>query len=336
MDDNDVLREHFRGNKNAFLNAQQVTHVGRKTTSVLFNNLSKYEAAAGKDICEFDVDDYIDAVSKAVGTGGHYTKTYYEFMQKYIEWCIEHNINGCNKELAEVVMDENTAMIRWYLVKDPAHLSRAIDNYKKAIGSDPFHPGSDAIYEVYFWLCYMGIPMDKMELIREGDVMLSRDYLVFDGMRYPIYPEAKPAFQRCLSITEFRREVRPAADGTKHYVYDKRADGDQLLRTKRPAKIKALRANAIKNYPASGDGATERVLRYLYLRKSGLFYETLNVERTTHMPPTFMDYAEQEYKSGVATLPKSGKRSLQTAVLMQAKQLLAEYKTWKKVYYSEN
>lgn len=336
MEDNDALRGHFRENKNAFLNAQPVTHIGRKTTSVLFNNLSKYEAIHGKDICEFSVDEYIDAVNRAVGTGGHYTKTYYEFMQKYIVWCLENKVSGCNKELAEIVMDENTAMIRWYLVKDPAHLAKAIEDYKEAIGSDPFHPGSEAIYEVYFWLCYMGVPTDKMEDIKDSDVMLSRDYLVADGVRYPIYPEAKPAFHRCLSITEFRREVRPAADGSKNYVYDKRAEGDQLLRTKRPAKIKFLRANAIKKFPNIESGRTERVLRYLYLKKSGLFYETHNVETTTQMPPTFLDYAEQEYKSGVAVLPKSGKRSLQTAVALRAKQLLAEYKTWKKVYYSEN
>lgn len=182
----------------------------------LFALSSELESHAGKDLAAFDPVElrFLDLMVKEKGR--MLPMRYKACLLRYLDWCHGHvDINaaeGINYILSSLQEYKDT------VVSGPIHMQIALDGI--------FHPEEreniDVMYRCFLWIAFAGVrSKEDADTILVSDIDLSNRFFVFDGDKYPIYPQALKAFDITLKNTDFVYEhpnytrLRPRIDNNK-------------------------------------------------------------------------------------------------------------------------
>ncbi len=295
----------------------------------LFRRSEQFETQRGKDISALADDDFSALLEEVGGRSKKALGARVSEAKKYIRWCVENGVSGARAELLQVVpQTTSNQQIRKYMVKSPGHLARAIRVWKEYNQFDAIHPGSELMYEAFWWLAYSGMDAQDAMIVRGSDVDFEQMVIRVGGLQYPIYPPGAKVLEECVKRKTIYYD---AAHNGKRRQYP-RADGDQLLRTRSEMKISSMRTGVSQCKSAYVDDNPDCVvLRYNSLQDSGIFYEMYLQEEVYGMP---VDFAQTARKLITRRAERENKQyKIDVSSYQMSYKLSVDYSHWKKVFY---
>lgn len=308
------------------------TNIGRRhTATVMFDALEQQETQWGADICTRSKEELKPVVGDLIGFRESSQKTRLTILRAYVKWCIKNHVEGACDELLKIE-DFGLDKLKRQMVANPQHLQR----YLNCILEKESEQTVDNVFRCYYWLAYGGVSEEDAFELKTSDVDLTEMVVRYNGVEYPIYREAIPAFKNCIELQSFKF-IHPNI--VNKDVYKSRATGDKLLRGISEKKsIKAMRVEMSKRQKTQkyrlestkDDTSLDLQLSFYRVGLSGLFYRTYEAERAG-MPADFMAAAEQ-FMEGKTYKLDSGRNLIGAKQRRVAVEYLEDYKRWKEAY----
>ena len=306
--------------KDRFIKAFTTSEKARADAKRIFDLLEPSEEAAWADLCTMDADLLRPILGKVSGFRSGSAELPMRILRGYARWCQENRIPGACDGLLRVksVGAENVAK---RTVKNP----RGLQVYLDLICEKESEETADNVIRAFAWLAYAGMKDEDIFLVRTGDVDLENLKVVFNGVSYPIYPEALPAIKNCVTLSGF---------SYKHPNYPvrilPRISGDLLLRSIRSVpELQSMRVNlSRRGKKAMASGKTERLLSYYGIWLSGVFYRMHEEELASDLPPDFQAFVNSTVGSKLYKLD-SGNNTQEAKRRQLAREYLADYVRWK-------
>ena len=293
----------------------------RKFAQKLFEAFAPYEEGWGADLCTKDEDTLRPVVSKLAGLRnvGRYKVVF--CLQHYVDWCLEHKIPGAQDGISGIrTLDAGNMSTQ--MVNTPGMLQQ----YLNAICDPEEEQTTDSTLRVFCWLAFAGMQVDDILLVRTKDVDFKRAQVHFNGVDYPIYREAFPAFRNCVELKQF------VYNHPNYTAVRDRVDGDLLVRGVRsvPTKDHIRTEVSRRTKAALKAGKTTRDLSYRRIWLSGVFYRMWEREQQG-MPVDFE--AQAKLLRGDRIYQLGSGRNKQEAVCRKIqKNYVIDYQRWKQTF----
>lgn len=285
----------------------------------LFENTEKYEVEHGDDLCTMGETELQPLVDEIAGLKSSTSRSRIKLLKEYVAWCISEGVSGACDSINNVKNSAVEAM-RQRTVQNPYGLKVYLDSI--------FDPESDntldLVYRCYFWLAYAGLKQSDVENIRDSDVDLIDGVIRFNGNEYIIYPEARQAFKKCVTLTHFSFKGRYSSAS----IARARMDSDILLRGfKANPSIRTMRRTIISRVEdATNKGLINKQLSYQTVQMSGIFYR-MYLRETAGLPVNFYRVAEEYF--GDKPYFSNGQDVTVKRLKTHANTYLEDYENWK-------
>jgi hypothetical protein len=322
--------------KTKFLDEYAADEGVKKKLVGWFQKIEPEENKKGRDFCTWTRNEILSIFDKVVSARASGQQMILFELGMYIKWCLKNNIEGARKDLLDIKAgDLPSEKIRGQMVANPRHLQRYLD----CIFDPEDMETADCTYRCFLWLAYIGVYDDEVAIkIKDDDVDLVKQVVVYNETEYPIYKEALPVFKKCKELKRFNQVFPNYKD---RVTVKLRVDGNELLRgAKDPARgmrvgkfrVALLRANKEKDKKFNEEYLKENKLdiRISYSRAwlSGVFYRMYEDERAG-IPVDFVPIA----KYMILTNGYNGAQiQFNAQVNRNARFLSVDYKRWKQAY----
>lgn len=288
--------------------------------NAVFGNTEPFEAALGKDICTFSLDELQGTLNKCFPVSAATRVGHWKILRDYLKWCWVGGVDGAKDYTAKVSIAA-IDKIKSQMVSTPASLQEALD---KALQPESDHSQDDTV-RLFCWLVYMGMPDTQTVELKTGDVNLSDNAVTAsDGKKYVLPDEATGALRSCTTSESFTY-VHPLHPAPKEVP---RCDSDQLLRGLRAeAKLNLIkRFISVHMKEAVESGKSSVWLSASRIATSGLYYRYYVQERmgiTLNFKAMALEIAESD---GYGSPDKPITNSF---ISDKARLLSIDYQTWK-------
>ncbi len=286
----------------------------------LFNALEKYERNLNADICTINQKILEPIVNEIVSFRSKYKITRLSILKNYANYCISMKIPGACDGLLKVDT-HGLDKVKTHLVSNPMMLQ----NYLNCLYEPETEETTNNIYRCFYWLAYAGIEEKDILNIRCTDIDFENRMIRYNGLNYPIYKEAVPAFKNCVCLTQFKY-INPRHANDK---YLNRVPGNQLLRgVKGMQDIKTMRVSLSRvSKKRIDEGKTNLKLSYQRVWLSGLFYRKYERE-ISGIPVSFMEDAVHFVGNKTYKLD-SCRKSISNKTCEIAQNYEEDYQRWK-------
>lgn len=288
----------------------------------LFNEVEPFEEKLNKDICTMSETELHPILSELMSLRRNSQQRKLAMLIRYCNWCVAQNIpNAVNNVIS--FSDDANDKLRDMMVGDPAELNLYLDIMFPSGDGDRI----DCIYRCYCWMAFMGIDEKDILSIKISDVDLDNFTVNYKDLILPIYREAFSCFRQAVKATQFSTYHPNYPDKP---VIRQRISGDELIRgVKATPDINTFRSTIThRNKAANKRGETNKKLSFKRIRLSGLFYETLMLERRG-ISPDFRAVAELD----IVDKNYTG-RSYTENRLRLTKSYAEDYDRWKLVFWN--
>jgi hypothetical protein len=315
---------------------------------VIFDTLEPYENGWDADFCTMKSNELQPVLDKILGMRTNSKWMGITMLREYVKWCMLTKYpNACNE-----IMNVNLLgldKIKAQMVANPFHLQVYFDKVFHAENEETL----DNIYRCFLWMAFAGIGDEEAMKVEVKDVDLTELGIVYEGVSYPLYKEAIPAFKNAMTLTSFFYKHPNYADNI--VVRKDRAAGDTLIRGVRlkvkPGEDPKESLSTIKSQlsrkltEASRDVTdtnkkdvqqvkrTDQTLSYQRIALSGLFYRTYEAERAG-IEPKFIGVAEEQMERKVKKTQKEYTLNNEADSLVirrnrKARDYMEDYQRWK-------
>lgn len=298
-----------------------------------FERVSNFEELFGKDLCEFTMEEFMEAVNGIGGVSTHSLQTKASNCKRYVRWVHANGRTGLNPnpalfQISPSKIVDTTFNISKSLIKDPQHLKKILDSIDEFNETPPTFMGLNKIRRVFAWLMYSGLAQDDIVKIRDGNVDLKHRMIVYESDVYPIYYLGLQDFRDVLSMTEM--EAKKSSKKTIARI--PRVEGDLLLRGESYPTFKSLYNNfGILITAASKTNPDIIPLPYGKVHLSGLFYEAFLEESETGVEPRFAVQSKRELEK-TKGWNEASEASKQDRIYKRSLNLRKDYKRWKAAF----
>lgn len=287
--------------------------------TALFNELEKYEAEWGCDICTKSAEEIEPIIGEIVGLRSSSRWMTLIILREYAKWCIAMRVAGACDGLLNVDAVGFSKMKR-QMVTSPLHLKKVLDEI--------FEPESDEtvdnLYRCYFWLAFCGVEEDDVLKINEENIDFKKMEIRYNDRTFPIYGEALSVFKSVVELNSFLY---------KHPNYSKevrreRFPGKNIMRgIKTSGDIFTIRAEVSqKNRKAIKKGKTNMEISFGRMKLSGLFYRAYEMERAG-IPITFTEAAVRAMNGKNYSLPEG--KAIEQIQRRKEREYFEDYLRWK-------
>lgn len=242
-----------------------------KVARTILQAMEPYENKWCADLCTRTASELQPAINKVAPLRTESQARQLIILREYARWCMERGVEGACDGIFHVKSGDSDVMRR-QMVASPEDLDSCMDQVFPPVETEDI----TCVYRCYFWMAYSGM--------REGDIFSVRiEHLDFDNMvirldgrTYPIYQEARKAFQLAASLEDFHTtDERWANRGGRKSRYPGREVMRGLRGVFKPGPFRTVISDAFKQ---SQDGV--RNISYKRIHLSGMFYRKLLEERS--------------------------------------------------------
>lgn len=291
----------------------------------IFDAIEPFEEKWGADLCTRSSEELQPAFDAVAGLRNGSRRVPMQILQAYVRWCIEQGIPGACDGMLHV-RSIGAEKIARQMISTPSKLQW----YLNQICEPESEQTTDNTVRALLWLAFAGMKEEDAFRIRVTDVDFLSAVVRYNGVEYPIYRDAFPAFRNCVELKRFVYIHPNYGAGETHYR--DRVDGDYLLRGFRamplPHTMQVEVSRRAKR--AVEDGKTDILLSYSRVWLSGVFYRMWEREQAG-MPVDFDEQALR-YAEG-KTYKLSAGRNLQSAKHRAiARDFEADYQRWKQIF----
>lgn len=280
---------------------------------------AKYEEKAGVDLCMLPEEYLQEMFDKTFGRQMDSRVVARRVISNYVKWCKEKGYDV--KDSISNVDIDTLDKIKKTMIASPAHLQRVLD-----LCFDPVDSGTiDTVYRCFAWLMFAGMKKEDTVFVKVQEVDFNKMEVRHEGKTYKIYREAIETFHIACDATEFlytNQNYKSKGDT----IVRNRILGDFLFRGMRGGKGSGhFSLNGVLTiYAKRAKDAGSENLTPEGLRKSGLFYEIFESERSG---------GESLIDSYAAEITHNTKSKKPHAVRWaKKKQIREDYERWKKAF----
>lgn len=296
----------------------------RETIERVFDVIEPFEIKWGSDICTRSAEEIQPAFDAAAGLRNQCGNMPRQILHAYASWCMQHDVPGARDDMLRV-NSVSANKLKRQMIGTPARLQW----YLNQICEPESDQTTGNTVRAYLWLAFSGMREDDVFQVKCSDVDFRRAVVHFNGVDYPIYREAFPAFLNCVELTRFiYKHPNYSADVVS---YRDRVDGDLLLRGFRAmpnkntmnVEVSRRRRRVADNHDINMN------LSYHRVWLSGIFYRMWEREQAG-MPIDFEEQARQ-YSNGKVYKVNSGGNTQAAKHRAIAKELEIDYQRWKQI-----
>lgn len=288
-----------------------------KVYTSLFNSFERFEESEDKDLCEFTTEEVHTVLEDRFVATTTSLKSLFTHLKKYVRWCSKQGYPVGNGVLDfDPLKAPPTQKIKSCMVGSPDQLQEVLDKGFAPVGDQTM----DCVYRCYVWLCFMGIPKNKVLDVKISDVDTSESRVCFDGMDYVIPTQATKTFQIASTAKGFNYSHPHYPDKT---MYMERVPGDMLFRGVRSAKLSNATIHEIVKAHFASAGLN---FNYDLIARSGLFFQNNYIENISGTSSLLAQWVEKEVEIKLAKNPKSDFAKKNKSYLKKAIQ--KEYEDW--------
>jgi hypothetical protein len=333
--------------KERFIKETTGSHHTENVARIMFDAIEPYEMNIWKaDFCTVDLQKLQPVMDKILGLRMSSKWMAVTLLKKYVVWCLDKEKYPSACDAIMSVKYEGLGKVREQMTANPIHLQAYFDKVFTLESEETL----DNIYRCFLWMAYAGMNEDDALKVEIKDVNLTELRVEYEGVAYPIYREAIPAFKNAIHLTSF---VYKHPNYPEKIVMKKRAPGNTIIRginfnseegKTRQDIIYTLRSQLSRRLSEASknkldkktntmrDKLTEQTLSYYRIWLSGIFYRASEAERAG-IPVQFADVADElmdrrvniekkEYKYGA----KQGKIQKRNR---KARDYMEDYRRWK-------
>ena len=294
----------------------------RESALRIFNATEKFEAEIDTDVAAMDLETLqrVFIAISGVRTKSKFMPRY--ILREYARWATENGIPGASDAVL-YLDDSGLEKLRAETLKNPKQLQVFLD-----IICDPeSEHTSDNNIRAWCWLAYAGLDDDEAMRVLAEDLDFSSMTIHHGGFSYPIYREAIPAFQNCVSLSQYRY-IHPLY-GADKIVYRDRMSCAELLRGIRGVpSLHTMRVEFSRRAKrAEEQGKTALRLSYMRIWMSGVFYRMYEDE-LAGIPVNFGEVTNRKLGDKQFKLD-SGRNTQAYKRKVVSEEYRADYERWK-------
>lgn len=309
--------------KRKFINSFTNSAGSATTYERLFNRFESREKELDKDLACMSEEEIRVALNSVTGLSTASTTRSIVILRAYVSWCIKNRMKCVSDVLLSLYPDTSERMTQ-KMYASPEALNDAMNTVFSPVEDKTVHN----IYRCYMWLCYMGLSIREIELLKKSQVDFSRSTVEFGMYGYKIYMEAIQTFESCVKQKSFvsfhpRYPYKPVV---KQRVLS------ELLLSRTDNSVSVPELNKLISAVKGADGLPHSH-RNLY--RSGVFHRMLMRERAG-FPVDFAEEAMKAIYDDRSDANDCGDKERLTRITNQLRRVLEkDYCVWKNAFYGE-
>lgn len=282
----------------------------------LFDTTEPFEERYDRDVCAFDKKMMQDLFDNSFGANHSTLRSRQIFFRSYCNWCAEKGLRVTNS-INEINLDPKN---KYYesMVGDPKTLETRMNHCFNNVCNE----NVDCLARCYVWCAYMGVPEEKVVLLKNSNIDFKNNIVSLEGKTYQLYKESIPAFKKACELSYFIYQ-HPMYKNT---IIRERFKNEYVFRG---IKTPVLTVHGLRTMIRDiFNKRSSFKIRYKHIVFSGIFDRMYQAE-LQGVTPDFYTIALNNYESKVTD--EARRRS---SVMQKRKLMTEDYEGWKRAFHS--
>ena len=256
----------------------------------LFDFLEVYETAAGKDLCQMELNEAQNIANKLTGNPAASKWAKISMIKTYCKWCVKSGIPN-SRDVFSDIKSIGIGNIKNETVTSPAHLEKFLNEVFEKTEN---HTADNSL-RCYCHLAYAGMRDVDIINVTKENVNFKKMTIEYNGAEYPIYREAVPVLNSCIDMSAYNY-FHPNYNST---VVKERVDLPYIVRGTRgePSVVYFRTALTRANKKALEKERTALNLSYYTIWLSGLFYKMYELDELG-VEINILEFFKKNYPAG--------------------------------------